>query len=428
MISKFRSFNLLFVNVFVCFFLISSNNLDETERNTIGYISVDIGDFDRAESVVSVSLNGVTYDHDSVLTLYELQDNKRVFTDVQFTINQDNRYMHWILSGQSQKGDKRKYELVRDELRPNVSNSAVLITDQNIGHEFIINGKKVLRYNSETVYPPEGVDTTLKRSGFIHPLYAPNQAILTRTPDSTADHLHHYGIWNAWKKTRFRGEEIDFFAPQFEQGTVRHANIVSVTEGPVFSSLSAFLEHVAWQDTEQEAIAIREKRDIKVFNNSENHFLIDISFQYNPPEPFFIEEYRYAGFSFRATDYWTKDNTRIFTSEGLDRDQADGERSKWCVVTGETPEGVVSIIFMGDPLNYNHPEPMRVWPSNANRGTGNVFINYSPTRNTDWLLTPGNSYRLKYRLLIKDGIIGREEAENAWLEFSDPPSVTWSKK
>ena len=421
-------FNLLSVSVCIFLFLTSCNNFDEKDRNIIGYISVNIGDFNRVESVVSISLDEVTFVHDSILTLYEIKDNERVFTDVQFTVDQDNRYMYWILNGESQKGGKRIYELVRNELRPNVGQSEVLIADQNIGHEFIINGKKVLRYNSQIVYPPEGVDTTLKRSGFIHPLYAPNQYILTRTPDSTADHLHHYGLWNAWKKTRFRGEEIDFFAPQFEQGTVRHVNIVSVNEGPVFSKLSAFLEHVAWQDTYQEAIAIREQRDIKVYNNSENYFLIDLSFLYNPPEPFLIEEYRYAGFSFRATDYWTKDNTRIFTSEGLDRDQADGERSKWCVVTGETPEGMVSIIFMGHPLNYNHPEPMRIWPSNANSGKGNVFINYSPTRNTDWLLTPGNSYRLKYRLLIKNGIVSKEEAEDAWLEFADPPYVTWSKK
>jgi hypothetical protein len=421
-------FKLLIVNVFISLFLASCNNSAETDNNTIGYIYVDIGDFDRIESVASISLDGITYAPDSLLTLYEIKDNERIFTEAQFTVNQDNRYMYWILSGESLKGNNRAYELVRSGSKPKISKSGVLITDQNVGHEFILNGKKVLRYNSETVYPPEGVDTTFKRSGFIHPLYAPNQAILTRTPDSTSDHLHHYGLWNAWKKTRFRGEEIDFFAPQFEQGTVRHANIVSVTEGPVFSNLCAYLEHVAWQDTDQEAIAIREQRDIKVFNIPENHFLIDLSFIYNPPEPLLIEEYRYAGFSFRATDYWTKNNTGIFTSEGLDRDQADGERSKWCVVTGETPEGMVSIMFMGNPLNYNHPEPMRVWPSNVNSGTGNVFINYSPTRNTDWLLTPGTTYRLKYRLLIKNGIISQEEAKNAWLEFSEPASVTWSKK
>ena len=234
--------NLLFGNVFVCLFLPSCNNFGEPDRNTIGYISVDIGAFDRVESVVSISLDEITYCHDSLLTLYEIEDNERIYTDVQFRVDQDNRYMYWILNGEYQKGEKRIYELVRNQSRPKISQSSVLITDTDNGHEFIINGKKVLKYNSQIVYPPEGVDTTLKRSGFINPLYAPNQAILTRTPDSTSDHLHHYGLWNAWKKTQFRGEEIDFFAPQFKQGTVRHVNVISQNEGSVFSNLSVLLE------------------------------------------------------------------------------------------------------------------------------------------------------------------------------------------
>ena len=32
--------------------------------------------------------------------------------------------------------------------------------------------KKLLTYQFKTVYPPKGIDTNYKRSGFIHPLYA----------------------------------------------------------------------------------------------------------------------------------------------------------------------------------------------------------------------------------------------------------------
>ncbi len=140
-------------------------------------------------------------------------------------------------------------------------------------------------------------------------------------------------------------------------------------------------------------------------------------------DTFLIKEYCYAGFSFRATDYWTKENSKIFTSEGLSRDEADSERSRWCAVTGETLQGTVSMVFMSHQGNYNHPEPMRIWPSNSNNGIGNVYVNYSPTRNADWLLLPGNSYLLKYRLLVSDGTISAEEAEKAWQEFSNPVKV-----
>lgn len=413
--------------VFICLFAANCNNIHKTDEKIIGYISVDIGDFDRTESVVSILLDDITYAPDSVLALYELDGNERVLTDVQILTDHDKRYMHWILHGDSQQGEKRLYELVLEESTPAVGQSSVSIIDQDGGRVFLFNGKKVLKYNTQTVYPPPGVDTSYKRSGFIHPLYAPNQAILTRTPDSTSDHLHHYGIWNAWKKTQFRGEEIDFFAPQFGQGTVRHANVISQIEGSVFSNLRVLLEHIAWQDTEKEALAMREQRDIKVYNLAQDNFIMDISFLYNPVEPLLIEEFRYAGFSFRATDYWTKDNTNIFTSGGFDRDSGDGERSEWCVVTGETPEGPVSIIIMGNPVNYNHPEPMRIWPSDAEGGSGKVFVNFSPTRNTNWSLQTGNNYLLKYRLLIADRIIDPEEAESVWKEYSTPPQLTLDK-
>ena len=66
--KSFYSF--IFLNVFVCFLLTKCNNYYEKDKNVIGYFSVDIGDFDRFESVISVSLDAITHAPDSVLTLY----------------------------------------------------------------------------------------------------------------------------------------------------------------------------------------------------------------------------------------------------------------------------------------------------------------------------------------------------------------------
>jgi hypothetical protein len=407
----------------VCLLSQSCQEDKKTGEKVISHFTVMVGDFERTESVASVALDEITHSADSNLVLYEILKGERVQTDIQFEISGNKRYMYWILNGNSQKGTRREYELVKEESKYTKKTPPVSIINQDGGYEFIFKGKKVLKYNSQIVLPPKGVDISYSRSGFINPLYAPNQAILTRIPDSTSDHLHHYGLWNAWKKVQFRGKDIDFFAPQFGQGTVRHTGVISKNEGAVFGSLSVLLEHVVWQDSVQETIAMRELMDVKVYNHSKDYFLIDISFRYNPTEHLLIKEYGYAGFSFRATDYWRKGNTRIFTSEGLERDQADGERSKWCVVTGETPEGTASILFMGHPANYNHPEPMRIWPSNANKGLGNVYINYSPTRNTDWALEPENSYLLRYRLLITNSAMNTEEAQGAWNEYANPPRV-----
>jgi hypothetical protein len=81
---------------------------------------------------------------------------------------------------------------------------------------------------------------------------------------------------------------------------------------------------------------------------------------------------------------------------------------------------------MSFPSNYNFPEPMRVWPVDANK-RGDVFFSFSPTRNKDWLLEPQKNYVLKYRMLIYDGTITPQQAEEVWKSFAHPPEVKIEK-
>ena len=85
--------------------------------------------------------------------------------------------------------------------------------------------QKLLTYQFKTVYPPKGIDTSYKRSGFIHPLYAPHGQALTRIQPT--DHYHHYGIWNAWTHTFFEGDTVDFWNIRGKQATVRFAKFTS---------------------------------------------------------------------------------------------------------------------------------------------------------------------------------------------------------
>ena len=56
----------------------------------------------------------------------------------------------------------------------------------------------VLTYHKAEVPPPEKADPIYKRSGFIHPLCAPNGEPVTGI--HPADHYHHLGLWHAWVK------------------------------------------------------------------------------------------------------------------------------------------------------------------------------------------------------------------------------------
>jgi hypothetical protein len=79
--------------------------------------------------------------------------------------------------------------------------------------------------------------------------------------------------------------------------------------------------------------------------------------------------------------------------------------------------------MMSFPANYNHPEPLRIWPENQ-YGRGDMFANFSPTKDTDWLLEPGKDYVLKYRLVVFNGKFAGEQAESAWQNYVTPIKLT----
>lgn len=77
-----------------------------------------------------------------------------------------------------------------------------------------------------------------------------------------------------------------------------------------------------------------------VYNNNKNWYLINLSSHNNLLDTFMIKEYHYVGFSFWRTDYWTKQNSSIFTLEEHTSDEADSERFRWCIVISKTHQGV----------------------------------------------------------------------------------------
>jgi hypothetical protein len=112
----------------------------------------------------------------------------------------------------------------------------------------------------------------------------------------------------------------------------------------------------------------------------------------------------------------------VLTSEGKTRKDADGSTARWCIVQGEIDNDYAGVVMMSYPTNYNFPEPLRIWPENQ-YDRGDMFANFCPTKNMDWLINPRKNYSLKYRLLVFNGRIDKEKAESAWQYFAYPPKV-----
>jgi hypothetical protein len=64
---------------------------------------------------------------------------------------------------------------------------------------------------------------------------------------------------------------------------------------------------------------------------------------------------------------------------------------------------------------------MRVWPSNANNGRGDMFFEFCPIRLNSWTFQPQKEYVLRYRMIVYDGNLKPDTAETLWKNFAQPP-------
>lgn len=390
----------------------------------IARLTIEPGSHQRANVPVSADLDKITFQNDSTLQLFEITSSGKVPVDFQVEHRARGRFIWWILQGNTPPGKERVFELA-SAVSGSPSDTPGITTELENGGLVIRAGDRpVLNYQYETVYPPKGVDTVYKRSGFIHPLWSPEGKVLTTI--QPRDHYHHYGIWNPWTHTAFRGDTIDFWNLSQRQGTVRFAGFTEKESGAVYGGFRARQEHVAHPYDDDKTVALNEVWDVRVFNLRDDRWLWDFTTELNcaTANPVTLLEYRYAGFGFRATEQWTNQNSSVLTSEGKTRKDADGSTAKWCIMKGKVDGSEAGILFMAYPSNYNFPEPLRIWPENANGGRGDMFFNFAPTKNMDWKLEPGKTYVLRYRMLVFDGDLTAEEAEQTWQAFAHPPKVS----
>lgn len=368
---------------------------------------------------VKVDLDAITFLPDSLLQLVQVNGNAKIPVPYQVEFA-DRRILNWLVppAGPS----KLIYQLIKGSPFKKADHIKAETADGNLT---ISNGSKnLLRYNYKTIYPPAGVDTVFKRSGFIHPLWSPHGQELTRI--NAPDHYHHWGLWNPWTHVLFEKDTVDFWNLAQKQGTVRFANFASSVSGNVFAGFTAVHEHVVFKNG-GEKVALNELQSVQIYQpqGNQDYYIADITIQLScaSESPVLLLEYRYGGLGIRATKEWDRNNSTVLTSEGKNRKEADGSTARWCMVQGAVNNDHAGFVMMSYPTNYNYPEPLRVWPEDMNN-RGDVFLNFSPTKNMNWQLDAGKEYVLRYRLLVFNDNFSKEKAEVAWQNFAAPPTIT----
>lgn len=290
----------------------------------------------------------------------------------------------------------------------------------------------LLSYRYEMTYPPKGVDSLYKKSGYIHPILTPKGDTLTRI--QPPDHYHHYGLWGPWTHTRIDTMRVDFWNLGEGMGTVLFKEFKNTASGEVFASFTAAQEHIDFKTQEDPQVAINEDLSVKLWDlQRPDRYMFDYSSSFSSPlaDGILFEAYRYGGgIGLRFNERWKADNCSVLTSEGHDRLTADGTNARWCIVSGESSDGkgTNGILFMSHPDNRMHPEPMRIWPVDANGGRGDMFFEFCPIRHEEWQIEPDKEYQLNYRMVVFEGKLDAEEAEAYWQAFANPPEIQSSLK
>ena len=382
--------------------------------------AVHAGAFGRTDTPVCTRFAGAA---ESTYHLVETTGGSEEPVDLQ----QGADELCWRLKGDTPAGEVRTFAL-RTGPSGNDASPAVAVDRTDGKAIFRLGDSEVLTYQDAKADVPEGVDPLYSRGGFIHPLRTPGGATVTRI--QPPDHYHHYGVWGPWTHTRFRGRQIDFWNIGDGQGTVEARGIEEASGGTLYGNLRADLTFLAFRDsavTEDPIEVLDEEVDLRVYAAPESDpgYLVDYTQdQTNITEDTLtVEAYRYQGFSIRATPEWNDDNVTLITSEGYNKADGNATRARWVNVSGPTEAGPAGVLMMTHPDNFNYPEQIRIWPTGANEGKENVFVNFNPAQDRDYILRPGAKNRLRYRMYVYDGQLDTVAANRYWQDFAYPPRV-----
>jgi hypothetical protein len=389
-------------------------------------ITVSSGDYERKNCVVSADVSQLKLSETSDVVLYEqTPDGLKETVSQLYYVKSEKPVLFWILDGRTPAKTSRTF-IAKSKKAKSPDEASMNIEDTRKALVLKKNGQPALQYNYAHLDPPPGVDSAYGRTGgYIHPAYSPEGNVLTNI--QPRDHYHHFGIWNPWTRVIYEGKRYDLWNIGEKTGTVRARSVERTYCGNVFSGFTALLDHYIFNEN-SEQIIMNEYWRVKTWNVPDG-FLWDFESHLFPSTslPILLEAYRYAGFGWRGTPEWTKDNSEMLTSEGKTRPEIDGTNARWIYVTGDTRTGRSGLLFMGHPENYSFPEPLRIWDQNANGGRGDTFINFAPTKNRDWKLLPNEHYVLKYRIFTFEGNMTAEQANQLWRDFAYPPAAVVSK-
>lgn len=256
-------------------------------------------------------------------------------------------------------------------------------------------GQPVLAYNYGPVVPPQGIDAARwTRSCYIHPLYGLDGDIISQ--DFPADHLHHRGVFWAWPHTAVGDRTMDLWVHQdaeqrFECWGARIAD----------TDHAAVEVNNVWVFKDQPEPVVRESVRFEVLASTEQFRPIDFTLVFanisTLPVSFLGATAKgYGGFCYRPDS--SRPDLRITTIQGYRAEDALAIYTPWADFSSRiaADKPFSGVALFQHPSNPGYPHPgwlLRYYG----------FLGASWPHLDTYTLQPGESFQLKYRLLIHRG-------------------------
>jgi hypothetical protein len=262
------------------------------------------------------------------------------------------------------------------------------------GLELSENGKPVFVYNFGMVLAPDFPET-MRRSCYLHPVYAPDGTLLT--DDFNKDHPHHRGISWMWPEVTLDGKKGDMWMVKlFQQRFIRWK--LRTTEG----SQARLAVENGWFDGDRQFV--REDVEIVTHAAADAQRVLEFVLRWEaidrPVQIAGTSEGKkgFGGFCFRFAprDGGAK-ATVIRTDQGIAKKDGVLSPHPWAEISGTFQGKAAGARIDDDPSNPGFPQ--NGWL--LRHGFG--FLNVSYPGLQPLTLEPGKPLVLKYRVTLFSG-------------------------
>ena len=324
-------------------------------------------------------------------------------------IDRDHARLWWVVNQAA--GETVRYRLV-----PNDECVSEGFSWQDTGERssrLVRNGQPVIQYEYP-VYDPEDVPHTKKP--FHHVFDPAGTRKITKGPGGL--YSHHQGIYLGYYVYLDGSDELIDIWHARDGERSEHNRILEQFEGPVYGGHQVRID---WKDHESN-VFIDEKREIRVFHQSDGEWLIDVRSELTALRNHVKlgGDRHHAGLQFRAAQYVAdhSETTRFIRPDDRMHVTADAELGDehnldypWNAMFFEIEGQTYTVAYMSHPDNPDGAEM-----SERLYGRFGEFTPYELNR--------GESLTLSYRFWVKEGERPDQAAIHQRYEvLASPPSV-----